>query len=206
MANSNQDEEVPSIYIVGAQCTGKTTLADALYTRILQAHVNLPVSVIKEVARNGLKSQNITRDDIRSGSERAMCFQDSILEAQWQEELNCDTSRMVISDRSGIDPIVFASKFDPQDHAKAMLESRAWEELGERMRHAIVIVCEPVTSWLVDNGVRLMPESTEELLEIHQLFCKLLQNVSIDFRVLPASITHVQDRVDFVLCCWRNYK
>ncbi|KAK0741404.1 hypothetical protein B0T18DRAFT_432516 [Schizothecium vesticola] len=76
-----------NVYIVSAQCTGKTTLVNRLDQHF---HDNPPPAgtpaIIKEVARTVLVQHNFTADDITSSQERCLLLQRFILETQTKAE------------------------------------------------------------------------------------------------------------------------
>lgn len=83
----------PCLYIIGAQCTGKTTLVDALedmfgsgeLSNHLQGKSSRPV-IIREVARTVLRDKHFSRDDITTSPSRALQLQKHILDAQYEAE------------------------------------------------------------------------------------------------------------------------
>ena len=189
-----------SVYIVGAQCTGKTTLTEAIAVRLRREHAEMRLEVINEMARSVLEKHHFSRDDVREGSERCMLLQKLILESQYERETSCDPGAILLSDRSGIDPIVYASVFAPDSGAaQRLIESLEWKGLRTRMMRAVVIVCEPVEDWLFDDGIRLMPESRNEWMYLHEACCRLLKDHNIPFEVLPPSLRSLPERVEFVL-------
>jgi predicted ATPase len=100
-----------SIYIVGAQCTGKTTLTQAVALRLQAICPELKIAIIQEMARSVLERHHFTREDIRKSSSRCISLQKLILDAQYDREKNIDPETTLISDRSGIDPLAYASMF-----------------------------------------------------------------------------------------------
>ena len=194
-----------TIYLVGAQCSGKTTLAIALKEHFSSDSTLPPIALLTEAARGVLKRHNFTRNDIRGDASRCIELQRLILEAQWTEELRISEESMLISDRSGIDPIVYAAKYAHPGESKSLLDSLAWRDLRDRMSRSLVIVCEPVKAWLKDDGVRLMPLDSEEWLEIHQSFCTHLEDANIEFCVLPAEEASTSNRVVFVADQWEKF-
>ncbi|GJC90547.1 hypothetical protein ColLi_13385 [Colletotrichum liriopes] len=130
MASSNHR----NIYIVGAQCTGKTTLVNALETYFIAAQppstaCPRPV-IISEVARSVLRTHAITAAEIRSSPDRALELQKLILHAQVPAERHAlDTAGWFISDRSGVDPICYAFSYAGNEGAALLLASEEWDEL-----------------------------------------------------------------------------
>lgn len=102
-----------SIYIVGAQCTGKTTLTQAVALRIKTTYPELEIEVINEMARSVHEGQNFTREDVREGSKRCMLLKKLILDAQYGREMDVDVQAGLVSDRSGVDPLAYASLEEP---------------------------------------------------------------------------------------------
>ncbi|MCJ1456519.1 hypothetical protein MMC28_006880 [Mycoblastus sanguinarius] len=195
-----------NIYIVGAQCTGKTTLVDALqkHFNVNQLHSSpgpsAPV-LITELARTVLQQHKFTADDIVSSPSRSLEFQRLILDAQYEAELKIG-NRWFISDRSGIDPIIYAKRYVGDVAARQLIESQAWSILKDSMRKSMIIVCQAGADWLFDDGVRLMPQDRDDWLAFHDLFCSSLDGESLSYFVLPNTLVDRQERVDFVLQHW----
>lgn len=202
-----------NIYIVGAQSTGKTTLVKAL-----QDHFNSggntidpnghPISrptIITEVARTVLKRYNFTADDITTSPARSLALQRLILEGQQSaERAAINNGGWFISDRSGVDPIVYARKHVGKEASDGMAHTEAWLlELAGRMKESVVVVCEPGADWLTDDGVRLMPESREEWIDFHRLFCRSMDDLGLSYDVLPCDVAAIGDRLAFVLDRWK---
>jgi len=191
-----------NVYIVGAQCTGKTTLVNHLAQHF---HDNPPSAgppaIIKEVARAVLAQHNFTADDITSSQERCLLLQRLILEAQAKAEREAlrAGAEWFISDRSGVDPVAYAAEHVGEGAADELTRSSDWVELRERMQRSLIVVCEAGASWLTDDGVRLMPASMDEWRAFHELFCRILCRMGLDFVVLPSAVADLGDRVEFVL-------
>ncbi|KAF2804992.1 uncharacterized protein BDZ99DRAFT_511490 [Mytilinidion resinicola] len=185
-----------NIYVVGAQCTGKTTLVDALALHF--SHTKSKPLLIKEVARGVLRKHNYTAADITNSPVRALELQHLILAAQLAAEEEAGR-KWLISDRSALDPVVYAMLHVGEEAAARMLESKAWQVSRLRMQEARVFVCEAGTPWLVDDGVRLMPENTERWMTVHQTFCKLLREQGIPFTVVKKETADLAKRVELVL-------
>ena len=188
------------IYIVGAQCTGKTTLTEAIATRLKSEHSDTKLEVINEMARRVLGKHSFDRNDVREGSERCLLLQKLILKSQYQREIHAASESILLSDRSGIDPLAYASLYakDP-DAVQNLSESVEWQQLKNRMMCAVVVVWEPVEDWLFDDGIRLMPQNLDEWMQLHDTFRRLLKDHGIAFEVLPATLRSLGGRVEFVM-------
>jgi nicotinamide riboside kinase len=205
----NYQGKPPHIYVVGAQSTGKTTVVKAL-----EEHFRSEVSsyegisqpkIITEVARTVLQQHSFSADDITSSPTRALALQKLILQAQLSAERDIsEHEEWFISDRSGVDPMVYARKYVSEEAESDLIKSAEWKELSERMRKSVVIVCEAGTEWLTDDGVRLMPESREEWIEFHELFCSRLDALGLEYEILPSNMMSLRERVAFVLRKWKT--
>lgn len=188
-----------NIYIVGAQCTGKTTLVSALKHHFEKHKQPSEVPLtITEVARTVLKLHSFTANDITSSKSRALELQRLIIEAQYAAE-KAAGARWLISDRSGFDPVIYAMRYVGSDEAETLMGTRHWQELKTRMSGSLIVVCEAGIDWLNDDGVRLMPVDKEDWIAFHDLFCQTLKKAGMSFVILPHSIKDLQERVDFVL-------
>lgn len=193
------------IYIVGAQNTGKTTIVNALQAAFAKDKSVVQPKVIREVARGVLRKHNIKAEDIRTPSS-AGGLQKLILEAQFDAENESleEDKGFFISDRSGIDSIAYARKYATEEKSIQLGQSTEWCQLRDRMKDSLVIVCQAGADWLVDDGVRLMPENREEWIEVDQLFCTCLDEWRLDYEVVPCTLTDIDERVEFVLERWRT--
>ncbi len=194
-----------NIYIVGAQCTGKTTLISALSAHFTKATTSAATPaplILTEVARTVLRQHGFTASDITSSPSKSLAFQKLILEAQYATEQAAGESQWFISDRSGFDPIVYAGRYVGEEGARSLTEMAIWGELKERMGRSLVVVCEAGAEWLVDDGVRLMPEDKADWVAFHHLFCESLKSAGLDFVVLPCEMKDMAERVQFVLDRW----
>ncbi|KAL7622346.1 hypothetical protein AAE478_007850 [Parahypoxylon ruwenzoriense] len=196
--------QVPNIYVVGAPCTGKTTLVKALqdHFEISSKREDTP-GIISEVARTILRTQHFTADDIRSSPDRSLTFQQLILTAQLSaERAVLENNKWFISDRSGIDPIVYAKRYVSQEAATKLFQTLEWIELKERMGRSLIIVCEPGSGWLKDDGVRLMPEDMEDWVQFHKMFCSTLDEMGLQYETLPHEMDNIIDRARHVIAKW----
>jgi nicotinamide riboside kinase len=190
-----------SVYIVGAQCTGKTTLLHALQSAFSRKYPTLQFSSITEVARDILRDYQFSRDDITNDPQRALKLQQLILVAQCNKESESPTDYL-LCDRSGVDPIVYAIKYGTP-YAQIILESSPeWHYLRDQMKKALVILCQPHREWLVDDGTRLMAKTWEEWESVHLTFMQVLDANEITFHMIPKEVIDLDERVDFVLDLW----
>jgi nicotinamide riboside kinase len=206
----NYSSKPRDVYIVGAQCTGKTTLVKALQDHFNKGdnfyerdgHGISRPKIITEIARIVLQEHNFTADDIKSSPTRALALQQLILQAQLSAERAMSEGEWFVSDRSGVDPIIYTRKYVSKDAESDLIKSPEWLELRERMRKSVVIVCEAGADWLTADGVRLMPESREDWIGFHQLFCRCLDDLGLNYEVLPCEVACLHERVAFVLERW----
>ncbi|KAI1426251.1 AAA domain-containing protein [Xylaria sp. FL1777] len=198
---------LPNIYIIGSQCTGKTTLVNAISESLKHHPIASakPPGVIKEVARSVLESHGFTRDDIRSSQERALELQRLIIEAQSKaEKSHLETRSWFISDRSAVDPVVYARKYASREAADALSSSAQWIEMRDRMARSLVIICQPGVDWLADDGVRLIPLDSEEWEQLDTEFCLTLADAGLQHHTLPSQMRNTDERVQFVLTRWEE--
>ncbi|RAK97308.1 ATP/GTP-binding protein [Aspergillus ibericus CBS 121593] len=178
-----------TIYIVGAHCTGKTTLTKALNPRY--------TDTIDEVVRHVMRTDGYNASHVRhpmAGLE----LQKRTLLAQFKAEGEMQ-DKPFLSDRSGIDPIVYAGFFLGRSAAEKLAGLKEWHVLRERMRKALVIVCEPANeSWLSSDGVRMTCESIDEWRLLGQAFRAALQEHGIEFVAIPDDLENLDERVRFV--------
>ncbi|KAL7921109.1 AAA domain-containing protein [Trichoderma austrokoningii] len=192
-----------NIYIIGAQCTGKTCLVNALENAFRESLSTTPPAIVREVARSVLKIHGFTAKDITSDPGRCLQLQTLILEAQFNTEREALAKNdWLISDRSGMDPIIYASRHIGSEAVKIMISSDSWTELRDRMSHSLVFVCETVEEWLVSDGVRLMPRDLQDWTEYDEEFCRMLDDAGIQYQMIPRSMQSLEDRVAHV---WKKH-
>ena len=150
-----------------------------------------------------LQKHNFTAKDITDSKTRSLSLQRLILKAQLRAEQTIG-SEWFISDRSGLDPLVYAKQYVGESEARELIEAAEWVELRQHMRQSAVVVCEAGTSWLSDDGVRLMPTNKEEWMTFHQTFCTFLEESAIKYTVLSNSVLSLDDRVGFVVHYWEG--
>jgi nicotinamide riboside kinase len=196
-----------NVYIIGPQCTGKTTLVNALEKafrhdadKALTGGQQQPL-ILREVARTVLKEKGFIREDITTSPTRALQLQQHILEAQHTAEATARASTpsfWYICDRSGLDPIVYTKCFVGSEAVEKLLASKTWLELETQMKEGVVVLCEAGCTWLVDDGVRLMPNDMEEWTRVDAAFRDLLQKRGIEYTIISKDMVDIRTRVEFV--------
>lgn len=188
-------------YVVGAQCTGKTTLSVALIDALRSRSPQLRCELLTETARRTLKLHGFAREDVRNGGERCLELQRLIMEDQIERELLAEKQDIdiVVSDRSGLDPMVYARMYCEERLVTRLESNSRWSLVRDRLRAGVVIVCEPIMEWLLDDGVRLLPENWQEWRTTHECFCRFLQQNNIAHAVLPSTTRDLATRVEFVM-------
>ena len=213
MAQLSQHQQVPSnIYIIGAQSTGKTTLISGLVT-YFHNHSNITWGtlavakpcVLEEVARQVLMNCGCTGQTVSESKSQALQLQSLILKTQYEAE-DIIKDCWFISDRSGIDAIVYAKLYAGESEAEQLLNEEKWKEMEKRLQGSLIVVCEPVLSWLKEDGLRFMPEDRSARIElictIHELFCSFLNRLEFNHVILPKTVTNLEARVRFVTAKW----
>ncbi|KAK8030301.1 hypothetical protein PG990_000035 [Apiospora arundinis] len=168
-----------NIYIIGAQSTGKSTLRAPCFgtTASLRATSEPPPTRALELQRLILAAQAKAENEATSASQPC-----------W-----------LISDRSAIDPVVYAWQYVGPEAALALMESAEWKLMRDRMAESLVVVCEAGVDWLTDDGVRLMPTGREEWAKTHEVFCRVLDVATVRYVVLPCNLRSTEERLAFVL-------
>ena len=205
-----------AVFTLSAQCTGKTTLVNALEDAFHQGDTAIQVTevasrqvIIREVARTVLHDKHFSREDITASPSRSLQLQKHILDAQFEAEqaaigLDTPPTTWYISDRSGLDPIIYAQLFVGEEAAGEMLASAKWKELERCMKAGVVVLCEAGCSWLADDGTRLMPDGTEAWMRIDDAFRRQLAGRGIHYTLVPNHVASLQARVQLVLECLRS--
>lgn len=158
--------------------------------------------IITELARAVLQEIDFKTADIRDSPTLSFELQKLILQRQFEAETKFDDG-WLISDRSAVDPVMYAKHLCGEDAVQALLDTREWKILAQSMRASVVIVCEAGTDWLKDDGVRLMPENRSDWMDLHRKFCDFMVEMGIPFAVLPNSTTDIESRVGFVVNLWK---
>ncbi|KFA68588.1 hypothetical protein S40285_06674 [Stachybotrys chlorohalonatus IBT 40285] len=181
---------VPSIYIIGPQSKGKTTLVNRLRSEFHNWFGNTSTDkprIISEVARTVLVKHKFTAEDIKSSPKRCLTLQILILEAQAAAEREA---------------LGYARKYVSHDTALEIQRHPSWTEVKTRMADSLIIVCESGTSWLTDDGMRLMPDNKEAWMQLFHDFCGQLDELSLRYSVVPRIMVDLAERAEFVHAEW----
>ncbi|RBR16983.1 hypothetical protein FVER53590_05747 [Fusarium verticillioides] len=197
---------VPNIYIIGPQSTGKTTLVNELQADLEHGLVDSSIDkpeIVSEVARSVLAKHRYSAEDILTSKFRCLELQQLILQAQAEAEKEAlKTSSWFISDRSGFDPLVYAKRYASPGAEQELQQLEAWKQVKARMETSLIVVCEAGTPWLMDDGVRLMPGSETEWMQVFDDFCQMLDEVGLEYSVVPRTVLDISERAELVWAKW----
>lgn len=70
------------------------------------------------------------------------------------------------------------------------------------MERSLIVVCEAGTPWLIDNGVRLMPGSDKEWIQLFHDFCEMLDEVDLEYCVVPRTVLDISEWAELVWAEW----
>ncbi|PVH91014.1 hypothetical protein DM02DRAFT_734334 [Periconia macrospinosa] len=202
--SKNKSKKWPNLYLIGPQCAGKTTLLEALRAyysidanrQFGNEHVGRP-AIIEEVVRTvmhekGFKVQDLK--DPKKGFELQQCI---LVEQYNAEEISED--EWYISDRSGLDALVYAKVYVGVSAAEKLENTGEWNRLRKRMQDAVVVFCEAGnTDWLSDDEVRMAYNNTAEWERLNHEFHAMLLHYDIGHIILPKYITDLRERVVFI--------
>jgi len=189
-------QQYTELYVVGPSSTGKTTLCNAV-AQSLKLH---SWCYITEVARQIMKRRGFTKGDMGK-----IEMQSAIMLAQLEREAEvCERARnageaLVLSDRSGIDPIVYAvltAKDERQARQKRnlLIEQPTLQNALKRYRKAKFLLLIPVPEWLVDDGVR----SLEQYARSFHVYRAVLAELGISYREIGEDMKDLTERTNWV--------
>ncbi|KAM5545224.1 hypothetical protein V8D89_001335 [Ganoderma adspersum] len=194
------NQECMAIFVLGPSSSGKTTLCDALAAAL---KISSPV-YIKEVARIVMKTHRFTRDDVDTYE-----MQHAIMEAQLAAERTAiasarDLSRagtrlpVVLSDRSAIDPCVYAAASrtpGAETRSQKLLQHEEFRKMLPFYRTSLFVVLEAVPEWIEDDGVR----SLEDPLRYGNVLRHMLDELGITYITLGESMKDLREREAYVM-------
>ena len=192
----NHQHPLTELYVVGPSSTGKTTLCNAVAKSLkLQSWC-----YITEVARQVMKRQGFTREDVGK-----MEMQSAIMLAQLEREAEaCERARntgetLILSDRSGIDPIVYAvltakGERQAQQKKNLLIEHPTFQSALERYRKAKFLLLRPVPEWLVDDGIRSLEQHTPSFC----VYRAVLAELGISYHEIGEDMKDLAERTNWV--------
>ncbi|KAJ5042665.1 AAA domain-containing protein [Bipolaris maydis] len=190
-----------NLYLIGPQCSGKTTLLNALRAfysdRDPASHGIEQPFFIEEVVRVIMHEKGFQARDLYD-SVRGLQLQTHILlrQNQIEEQLK---DRWFLADRSALDTLVYAKQYTGTDAFKALASTKEWENSRLRMQYATVIVCEAGnTEWLSADKVRLAYQDTAGWKALNESFFVMLREYGISYSVLPNAVKDLGERVALV--------
>ncbi|PQE34072.1 P-loop containing nucleoside triphosphate hydrolase protein [Rutstroemia sp. NJR-2017a WRK4] len=172
----NESQKLPNIYLIGPQCAGKTTLLEALRVyyaidanREFENHRAERPAIIEEVVRRVMRRKGFNVQDLKN-VDRGFELQRCVLLEQYNAEEMLQ-GEWYISDRSGLDALVYAKAFA----AKKLENTEEWNRLRTRMQDALVVFCEAgIADWLSEDEVRMAYSNTAEWERLNEEFHAML--------------------------------
>jgi predicted ATPase len=200
----NKSQKPPNIYLIGPQCAGKTTLLEALRAyyaidasrEFENQRVECP-AIIEEVVRRVMHGKGFNVQDLKN-VDRGFELQQRILLEQYNaEEILQD--EWYISDRSGLDALVYAKAYIGVSAAKKLENTGEWNRLQKRMQDAVVVFCEAGNAdWLSEDEVRMAYSNTAEWERLNKEFHAMLIQHDIGYIILPKHVRDLQERVALI--------
>jgi nicotinamide riboside kinase len=132
-------------------------------------------------------------------------MQQTIMTAQLEQErvarsvAGSSAVRIVLSDRSAIDPITYAvltaaNEDEGQERMRGLVGTADFQAALGRYRHdGTFVLFKPVPEWLVDDGVRNVDMQDQSL----EVFRVLLKELEIPYIELGGEVKDLQARVAF---------
>ncbi|KAB2100120.1 hypothetical protein AG0111_0g11721 [Alternaria gaisen] len=199
--NRSRPSRRSNLYLVGPQCSGKTTLLNAL--RALYSDHN-PASqdidkpfIIEEAARLIMQEEGFQATDL-CDSVRSLELQMRILRRQDQTEEQM-RDQWFFADWLPLDTLVYAKEYTGIDALKTLAQTEEWARSRSRMQHATVVVCEAGNvEWLSADSIRIAYRDASEWKALNGAFFDLLRECGIPYSVLSHAIKDLGQRVALV--------
>ncbi|KAL4246290.1 P-loop containing nucleoside triphosphate hydrolase [Abortiporus biennis] len=197
-SDGTSDTRYQTVFVLGPSSSGKTTLCDALF-KDLQLGKSI---YIKEVARTVMKTHGFSRSNTGTYEMQA-----AIMLAQIEAEIkvlehvdeagHSPGKILLLSDRSAVDPIVYASMpetVDASEIRQRLINDVRFQEVLPLYRKSLFIVLQPVKEWVVDDGVR----SLEDPWRYNQILARTLDELGVPFVELGEGIRDLRERLEIV--------
>jgi len=133
-------------------------------------------------------------------------MQRTIMRAQLEREqaarsvAGVSSVRMVLSDRSAVDPVVYAvvtaaNEETGRERMRVLVDTPEFQTALRRYQEGTFVLFKPVPEWFVDDGVRSMEQQDRTL----EAFRKILKELDIPYVELGEEIKDLQARVTFAM-------
>ncbi|KAH7317177.1 AAA domain-containing protein, partial [Stachybotrys elegans] len=177
---------LPNIYVIGPQCTGKTTIVTRLRSDVdawlAGTSLDRP-NFVSEVARSAMTKNNFSARDITASKEKCLMVRTTILQAQaTAEDEALHTSSWFISDRSGLDPLVYAKMFAGSEATQDLQATSAWKTLRQN-------------GWLCYYN---------EWIGLFNVFLQVLKHNELPYHIVPCTMEDLTERINFIHEKWRE--
>ncbi|KAH9925900.1 AAA domain-containing protein [Epithele typhae] len=180
-----------AVFVLGPSSSGKTTLCEALSKKL---GVRPPL-YIKEVAREVMATHGFTRSDVDT-----FAMQHAIMLAQLVAEEKAMSAatehqgprKTILSDRSAIDPIVYAAtsqSSEAKERHQRLLAEQSLQEILPWYQESLF-----VDEWLEDDGVR----SLEDPWKYSGALRSTLDSLGISRMTLGKEVKSLEERVELV--------
>lgn len=147
-----------------------------------------------------MKTQGFTREDTGK-----MEMQSAIMLAQLEREAEvCEGARstreaLILSDRSAVDPIVYAILTAKDEHQACqkksiLVEHPTFQRALKRYRNAKFLLLKPVPEWLVDDGVRGLEQHARSF----YVYRVVLAELGIPYEEIGEEMKDLAERVNWV--------
>ncbi|KAF9644028.1 hypothetical protein BDM02DRAFT_3157297 [Thelephora ganbajun] len=186
---------IRTLYLIGPSSTGKSTLFHAI---VKDMGLDLG-QCITEVARTVMKNTGFSRETVGDiGMQRAIMIAQLEQEHVARSVAGGGTVRVVLSDRSALDPVAYAvltaaNEDDARERMRVLVNTPEFQAALSRYREGTFILFKPMPEWLVDDGVR----SVEKQGEVFEVFHGVLKELGIPYVELGEEIKDLQARVAF---------
>lgn len=187
-----------SVCLVGPQSTGKTTLSNALKEKF-----GSNVILVQELARSVLKNFDCNTDDIFNDIDKLLELQKCILMAQCKTETQLtEQHKKYISDRSAVDPMVYAKFYLKPEIFQSLCDLDTWKTMKlmyQNQSEMLLILIEPNERLLRFDGVRKMPGDLEEWFRFHECFVSFMKENDIPYKIIPNECLSLQQRISMAM-------
>ena len=151
-----------------------------------------------------MKERGFTRNDVGNiEMQKAILIAQLDADEAARQALTNDEGRMLLSDRSAIDPIVYAFLTSKSWERKSqkLIKCKRFQKALEQLRKSVFVLFCPVPEWMEDDGVRSIDESHRTI----NAFRKILRRLEIPYHEIDASCKPLEDRINRIEEFMRNW-